>query len=230
MASKLPSKKTVELFYDVLSPYSWVAFEVLCRYSTKWNIDLKLKPFLLAGIMQGAGNRPPMMVPNKGAYMIHDLNRIRQFYQIPLKQPDNVADVLLNKGSLNAQRLLTAVQFTHPNLLEKITREIWTRIWSRGEDISTPEVLTQAMKAVGLNDSQATELLGSLKDDKIRNKLKEVTQEALDHGAFGAPTIIATDAKSQKHLVFGSDRFEILAMILGEKYQGPLTELAASKL
>ncbi len=26
----LPAKKTLELFYDVVSPYSWIAFEV-CR-------------------------------------------------------------------------------------------------------------------------------------------------------------------------------------------------------
>ena len=42
--------------------------------------------------------------------------------------------------------------------------------------------------------------------------------------AFGAPTIVATDAEGQQHMLFGSDRFHILADILGETYHGPLLE------
>ena len=51
-----------------------------------------------------------------------------------------------------------------------------------------------------------------------------------DWQAFGAPTIVATDAKNEKHMVFGSDRMPILADILGERYEGPLTELNKAKL
>ncbi|XP_074003242.1 glutathione S-transferase kappa 1 isoform X2 [Numenius arquata] len=45
----------VDLFYDVVSPYSWLGFEVLCRYQHIWNIDLRLRPAFLGGIMQATG-------------------------------------------------------------------------------------------------------------------------------------------------------------------------------
>ena len=48
--------------------------------------------------------------------------------------------------------------------------------------------------------------------------------------AFGAPTIIATDANNKKQMIFGSDRMPILADILEEKYEGPLLELNKAKL
>ncbi|XP_054242576.1 glutathione S-transferase kappa 1 isoform X2 [Indicator indicator] len=49
-------RTVVELFYDVVSPYSWLGFEVLCRYQHVWNIDLRLRPAFLGGIMQATGS------------------------------------------------------------------------------------------------------------------------------------------------------------------------------
>lgn len=45
--------------------------------------------------------------------------------------------------------------------------------------------------------------------------------------AFGAPTIIVEDVRGDKQMVFGSDRMEIVADLLGFKYEGPLNHLAA---
>lgn len=102
MAAALRTK--VELFYDVVSPYSWFGFEVgsfkgyvifdknlnlsfqvLCRYQPHWKMDLHLRPFFLGGIMKGTGNRPPMMVPNKALYMQKDLLRNAAYFGVPLK-------------------------------------------------------------------------------------------------------------------------------------------------
>lgn len=46
--------RPVKFFYDVLSPYSYFALEILRRAS--WSsLDLQLKPVLLAAIKQDAG-------------------------------------------------------------------------------------------------------------------------------------------------------------------------------
>lgn len=62
MASK---RLLVELYYDVISPFSYLCFEALCRYRRLWNMELALKPFFLGGIMRETGNMPPAMVINK---------------------------------------------------------------------------------------------------------------------------------------------------------------------
>ena len=41
----------IELFYDCLSPFSYLAFKVLRRYKPVWGFDLQLRPTLLAGVM-----------------------------------------------------------------------------------------------------------------------------------------------------------------------------------
>ncbi|KXJ22591.1 glutathione S-transferase kappa 1 [Exaiptasia diaphana] len=215
------AKRTVELFYDVLSPYSWVAFEVLCRYRPVWHLDLRFRPFFLGGVMNSSGNRPPAMVPAKGAYMAKDLKRLREFYGVPLQQPKDFADVMLNKGSLSAMRLLVATSISHPDMLEHVSRQFWLRVWSRDEDIVLPESLKMACLASGLNETQTTALLSRISDQDIKEKLKENTKEALDAGSFGAPTIIAHH-NDEKHMFFGSDRFLLLAHLFGVNWEGPL--------
>jgi len=120
----------VEIFYDVVSPYSWLAFEVLCRYRPHWNMNLVLRPCFLGGIMKESGNRPPMMVPLKALYMNKDLIRNANFFQVPIKLMEDPFEVMAVKGSLRAQRFLTAIDLHYPEHLEDVSRSLWSRIWS----------------------------------------------------------------------------------------------------
>ena len=52
----------VELFYDVVSPYTYIGFEALCRYRQPWDMELRLKPIFLAALMREAGNQSPALV------------------------------------------------------------------------------------------------------------------------------------------------------------------------
>jgi len=219
--------KRVELFYDIVSPYSWLGFEVLCRYQTVWNMNLQLRPVFLGGIMQGAGNKPPGVVPAKAAYMTQDLERLAQHYKLPYRQPGNMLDVIFNKGSLPTMRFLTALESAAPAKLEAVTRALWHRIYSRDEDIVARESLREAGVAAGLSTAEIDAALVSLSTPEVKQKLKDSTDEALFLGAFGAPTIIVHKDDGGKELVFGADRFHVLADLLGETYQGPLNHLAA---
>uniref|UniRef100_A0A4X2M8U3 Glutathione S-transferase kappa 1 n=1 Tax=Vombatus ursinus TaxID=29139 RepID=A0A4X2M8U3_VOMUR len=183
MAS-LPRK--LELFYDVLSPYSWLGFEVLCRYQHIWNIDLHLCPSLIGGIMK-------------------------------------------NSGSLTAMRFLTAVKQENPEMLERVSRELWMRVWSRDEDITEPQSILAAAEKAGLSKEQAKSLLEKCSTDKVKSSLRETTEAACNYGAFGLPiTVVHVDNKS--HMLFGSDRMELLAHLLGEQWQGPVPSPVKGKL
>ncbi|XP_057641673.1 glutathione S-transferase kappa 1 isoform X4 [Chionomys nivalis] len=136
-----PARRTLELFYDVLSPYSWLGFEVLCRYQHLWNIKLQLHPALIAGIMN-------------------------------------------DSGSLNAMRFLTAVSMEQPELLEKVSRELWMRIWSRDEDITESQSILAAAEKAGMSPEQAQHLLEKISTAQVKNKLKETTDAACSYGLF----------------------------------------------
>uniref|UniRef100_A0A8C2E3G3 Glutathione S-transferase kappa n=1 Tax=Cyprinus carpio TaxID=7962 RepID=A0A8C2E3G3_CYPCA len=222
-SSMSSSRKVVELFYDVVSPYSWLAFEVLCRYRNVWNIELKFKPAYLAGVMHGSGNRPPGMVPNKFHYMTTDLKRLSNYFGVHLSPPSNAFEAMFEKGTLNAMRFVTAVAEKEKEgdmLVERVSRELWKRIWSTDQDITQPASLTEAGLKAGLSANEVEEILTLSKSQPIKDKLKIVTEEALEHKCFGFPcTVCYVNGKTE--VFFGSDRFELMAYCIGEKWVGP---------
>ncbi|KAG7237591.1 hypothetical protein INR49_032037 [Caranx melampygus] len=198
---RMTSKKVIELFYDVVSPYSWLGFEVMCRYRHVWNIELKLRPAFLGGIMQGSGNKPPGLVPNKFLYMNKDLNRLAQYFDVPLQAPSDPFEAMFKKGSLSAMRFVAAVQEREKGRdkqVEQVSRELWRRIWSEDKDITQPASLSEAAKQAGLSDGEIKELLQLSTSKEIKEKLKSTTQEALDIGAFGFPWWCVMSMESQK--------------------------------
>jgi glutathione S-transferase kappa 1 len=60
----------ITLYYDIISPYTWLAFEVLHRYESIWKIPVDYQPFLLGGVMKATQNVPPGSNPFKLKYMM----------------------------------------------------------------------------------------------------------------------------------------------------------------
>uniref|UniRef100_A0A3Q3FHA7 Glutathione S-transferase kappa n=1 Tax=Labrus bergylta TaxID=56723 RepID=A0A3Q3FHA7_9LABR len=231
----MTSKKVIELFYDVVSPYSWLGFEVMCRYRNVWNIELKLRPAFLGGIMQGSGNQsPPGLVPNKFLYMTQDLARLAKYFNVPLQSPSDPAEVMFKKGtsSLSAMRFVAAVQERQKGgdeQVERVSRELWRRIWSEDKDITEPASLSEAALKAGLSDSEIKEVLNIYTSQEIKDKLKSSSEDALDYGAFGFPMIVC-HVNGKPEMFFGSDRFELMANCIGEKWLGPQPDKSAAKL
>ncbi|XP_066118593.1 glutathione S-transferase kappa 1 [Saccopteryx bilineata] len=221
--------RTLELFYDVLSPYSWLSFEILCRYKNIWNVRLQLRPSFIAGIMKDSGNKPPALLPRKAKYMTNDIQLLGQHVQVPIQFPKDFFSVILEKGSLRAMRFLTAVNLEHPEMLEKVSRELWMRVWSRDEDIVEPQSILAAAEKAGLSAQQAQGLLEKVSTSQVKNQLKETTEAACKHGAFGLPVTVA-HVDGQTHMLFGSDRMELLAYLLGEKWMGPVPPAVSARL
>ncbi|RCN45573.1 hypothetical protein ANCCAN_08408 [Ancylostoma caninum] len=111
----VPAQKVqVDLYYDVISPYAWIAFESLLRYDYVWPIKMNLKPFSLRGIMQESGNRPPGSVPAKAMYMQKDIERNNAFWNMELKPPKNFMQWIKTKSSDDAMKLLLVIQKEQP--------------------------------------------------------------------------------------------------------------------
>ncbi|XP_023344334.1 glutathione S-transferase kappa 1 [Eurytemora carolleeae] len=219
------AKLKLDIYFDTISPYSWPAFEVISRYKSRWNLDITWKPVFMGGLTVAAGNsyiESMTGCPNKASYTFKDLEtRTGRYFEIPLKMKSDPISHIGIIGSLSQQRFVTAVQQEYPELLENICREIWTRSWGP-EDLSshTQEDLNIIATRAGLSADQIKTCFEKQKSPVVKQTLKDITEEAVERGAFGSPTLFFMQGDKEE-MFWGSDRFDMIASIYGLEWAGP---------
>ena len=217
---------SMTFYYDTISPYSWLAFEVLQRYRPIWNLEIDFKPVYMGGISQENNNKfleSLTTTPNRAAYIFQDIVRQGEFYQVPLRVPESPLYLLAVAGSLKQQRFLTAVKRAYPEYLESCSRDFWYRSWSEDLDATKDTSIYMIASRAGLKEDEILQCLEDLQTDDLKNALKETTSEAVEAGAFGLPFMVIDREKSIETF-WGSDRFEIMANSLGLEWHGPFPD------
>jgi len=187
--------QTVEYFFDYVSPFSYLADSQLPALIERTGAELVYRPFFLGGVMQASGNSPPLTVPAKGKYMFSDIARWVERYGIELKFNPHfpVMTVKPMRAALVAQE-----QGVFPAFHEALFRAVW-----RDEkNVADAEVLAEVITAAGLD---AGKILGRIGDEDVKERLKANTAEAVERGAFGAPTFFVGE-----EMYFGNDRLDFL--------------------
>lgn len=179
--------------------------------------------------MQSTGNKPPAMLPKRAEYLLKDIKRMAKYYQVPVTLSEDVFQRILGNSSLGAMRFITAADMTQPKYLEPLSREFWLCFWSQHEDISQVESILAVAEKAGLSSELTQKLLEMISSPAVKNRLKETTEEAVKYGAFGMPAVVA-HVNGKPHLFFGSDRLELLASIIGEKWLGPVPSAPSPKM
>ena len=90
--------------------------------------------------------------------------------------------------------------------MESVIRGFWLRSWSEDLDVHTVEDITAVATRAGLEPQQISHCLAEMKGEDVKTELKQVTAEAVDRGAFGAPTMFFSEGGEQEEMFWGSDR------------------------
>ena len=183
----------LEFFYDFTSPYSYLASERVEALAARAGATLHWRPFLLGGVLKATGNRAPIETPAKGRHMLVDLRRWSERLGIPLRFPAvfPVPSILALRAALAAGRRGQIVPFTHA---------VFRAVWVEGKEIGKPEELAAVLLAAGLDGPGLVEAAPGEKETLMKQ-----TQEAVERGAFGAPTfLVGTE------LFVGNDRMDFV--------------------
>src|SRR5262245_16657147 len=128
--------KTVEFFFDVGSPASYLAWRPIAQIAQAAGASLQYRPMLLGGVFQATGNQSPMNIPAKSRYMQTDLERFAQQRGIPFRLNPHfpINTLMLMRGA-------TALQLRDEPRLEAYVDAVNRAIWVEGQNMNDPAVV-----------------------------------------------------------------------------------------
>jgi 2-hydroxychromene-2-carboxylate isomerase len=162
---------------------------------------LVYQPMLLGGVFQATGNQSPMMVPAKGSYMQRDLALHAQQYGVPFRH-----NPYFPINTLTLMRGATAVQMHQPERFADYVAAVYRAIWVDGKDMNDPQVVASVLQAAGFDPAA---LLAQASQPQVKERLKQVTQDAVARGVFGAPTFFVDG-----RMFWGQDRIDFVKQAL----------------
>lgn len=198
--------ESIEFFYDIGSPYSYLCATQIDGVAAKHGRDVKWRPLLLGAVFKATGNDMPARIPAKAKWMLGDLTLWAKSYRVPFTFPP-----IFPANTLRAMRACTFA--AERGKVRPMSLSLFESYWARGLDPSSDEALHKASTAAGLDPA---ELLAGLDTQPIKDALRKTTDEAVTRGAFGAPAILVGD-----QLFWGNDRLPLLDRMLAGDLQGP---------
>lgn len=184
--------KTLEFFFDYASPYSYLACAQVEAVAQRTGAELRWRPFLLGAVFKATGNVPPISTANKAVWLLKDVQEWTRYLGLPpFRMPENfpINSLKANRLGLVAAEQGRIVPFSHA---------AFRAAFADGKDLADPQVLAELARGAELNPEQA---LAKAETQEIKDALRRNTEEALERGAFGAPTFFVGD-----ELFFGNDR------------------------
>ena len=183
----------LEVFWDVGSPYAYLAITQLDGLRERTGAEIERIPFLLGGVFKASGNSAPIEIPPKARYLASDLRRWARDYGVEMKLPGEtpfpISTVLPMRVAVAARRVGAG---------DRYCDAVFRAYWAEGRDVSEPAVLADVCRDVGLDPEQ---MLQQTQKQDVKDELRAASDQAVARGAFGAPTFFVGD-----EMYWGNDR------------------------
>lgn len=192
----MPGVKTVDFYFDPVSPYSWLAAMQLAELSEKTGARFRYVPVLFAGLLNAHGNKGPAEIAAKREYTFKDAMRSAMRQGLPFQGPPGHPF-----NPLKALRMCAAIE----DDAERATfaLRLLDACWSHGRDITDDQVLIELGGEAHLRRTG---------EQAVKDRVRENTDRAIALGIFGVPTFVVDG-----ELFWGSDRVPFLADYLTGK-------------
>ncbi len=198
--------KTVEFYYDLVSPYSYLAHREVSRICGENGAELSLKPMLLGAVHNAVGLQAPIETKAKARYQAKDIRRWAEHYGLPMDFPEPFPFRTL-------KTMRAAMFLKERGELEAFTREAFALYWEEGgapkglQETDEDGPVSEATLRIGANPE---EVLAGASAPEAKEALKKATGEAVERGVFGAPAFFVGE-----EMFWGNDRLHFVEEALG---------------
>src|SRR5919112_4899455 len=181
--------KTVEFYYDLVSPYSYLAHREVSRICDEHGAELSLRPMLLGAVHNAVGLQAPVATPAKARYQAEDIRRWAERYGLPLEFPAPFPFRTL-------KTMRAAMFLQERDELGAFTREAFALYWEEGgapgglQETDEDAPVSAVAGRIGIGPE---EVLSGAASREAKQALKLATSEAVERGVFGAPAFFIGD-------------------------------------
>ena len=198
----------VEFFYDLSSPWTYLAFNNIQPILAETCANVRWRPFLVGGVFNAVNPgvyqaRAEPMEPK----IVHNYRWLHEWARLaglPLVFPTAHHPV----KSVLAMRACCVLEADQP-ALHQFSKAAFDAYFAWGENIDEPGVIRTIADECGLDGAS---LISGVAEQLVKNQLRSNTEEAIARGAYGSPTILIGNA-----LYFGNDQLPLVrAALLSE--------------
>jgi 2-hydroxychromene-2-carboxylate isomerase len=182
--------KSIDFYFDFISPYSFLAHKRIKKIEKAENIKFTYKPILLGGLHNLIGITAPAFINSKAKFMFRDCKMVSKKFNIKFK-----FNPLFPINSLNLMRGLLSVK---NGLKNTYIDFFFDAYWQDALNLNEEKIIFNILKKIKINKRN---FLKNINDQKIKDKLKQLTQYAYEKDIFGAPTFVVN-----KKIFWGQDR------------------------
>ena len=198
----------VEFFYDLSSPWTYLAFNNIQSILAETCANVRWRPFLVGGVFNAVNPgvyqaRAEPMDPK----IVHNYRWLHEWARLaglPLVFPTSHHPL----KSVLVMRACCVLEADQP-ALHQFSQAAFDAYFACGENLDEPDVIRTIADKCGLDGAS---LISGIAEQPVKNQLRSNTEEAIARGAFGSPTILIGDA-----LYFGNDQLPLVrAALLSE--------------
>ena len=184
--------KVIDFYFDFISPYSYIAHQKTKSIDKKDEIEFNYKPILLGGLHKLGNITAPAFNERKMKNMKNDCELIAKKNKISFKWND--------KFPINSLSLMRGFISIDPKIKDQYLDACFNAYWKNNIDISIKENVNDILDICKIDKKN---FFNQINEQQIKNKLKDLTDEAFELDIFGAPTFVVN-----KKIFWGQDRLE----------------------
>ena len=173
-----------------------MAERVIPDIERRTGVKFEYVPVLLGGIFKLTGNRSPaeslLGIKNKLDFMELETQRFIRRYHITTFRKNPFFPV----NTLQLMRGAVAAQFE--GVFDAYFRAAYHHMWEEPKKMDDPQIAREAFVSSNIDFDR---LFARAQQADVKGRLIELTQNAVDRGAFGSPTFFV-----DKEMFFGKDQ------------------------
>jgi 2-hydroxychromene-2-carboxylate isomerase len=185
--------KTVDFWFDPVSPYGYLAFERLPQAFAGLSYRVAYRPIVFAALLKAFDHKGPAEIEPKRAWTFRQVHWLGHRAGIAIETPERHP---FNPIALSRLAWATAPEGATPG--RYACEQVLRHVWRGGGDAEDPERLAalSALLAPRLDPAA----------DEVKQRLRRETDAALARGVFGVPTLGVDDK-----LFWGFDALDMAA-------------------